>query len=51
MNDSKAETFDVPKDVDELKKVYFRLAKLYHPDNADSGLGSKKKFQELAFAV
>jgi hypothetical protein len=39
--------FDTPKDADELKKIYIVLAKMFHPDNKDSGFGSKRNFQEL----
>jgi hypothetical protein len=33
--------FEIPNDKDELRKIYLHLAKLYHPDNKLSGLGSK----------
>jgi hypothetical protein len=33
----------VIKDIDQLKKEYFKLAKLYHPDAG----GTKEQFQEL----
>ena len=37
----------MPKDNDELKKIYLVLAKLMHPDNKQSGIGSKSNFQNL----
>ena len=37
----------LPETKDELKKIYIKLAKVYHPDNKTSGEGSKKSFQDL----
>lgn len=44
-NDKLKLNFEAPKDEDELKKIYLILARVYHPDNKDSG--NKLNFQQL----
>ena len=47
INHPKEPTFSHPTNKEELKKIYLQLAKLYHPDNTTSGMGSKDLFQQL----